>query len=149
MSSSSRWAPSHPGSAQVFELSGTELKLQAEVEKKHSFKCGTFGASSSGDRRLATGNFNGELQLWDLECTNKPIFEVQAHASIVNKVDGCGGQVLPHARRPRAPPQRRWPTSEHVGADAGVRRAGAGDVRAGRVRQGVGYTAERRTGRVF
>lgn len=81
------------GSLQVFELSGSELKLQTETEKKHSFKCGTFGASGVAERRLATGNFNGELQIWDLEHLEKPVFNVQAHASIVNAIDGCGGQV--------------------------------------------------------
>jgi hypothetical protein len=35
----------------------------------------------------------GQLQLWDLEHTNKPVLEVQAHASIVNQMDGFGGQV--------------------------------------------------------
>lgn len=72
------------------------------VQKPSSFKCGTFGASSVVERRLATGNFGGQLQIWDLENTAKPVYEVQAHASIVNALDGCGGQVraLPH----------RWPS---------------------------------------
>jgi hypothetical protein len=54
---------------EVYELAGTELKLQKEVEKKTSFKCGTFGASGLAERQLATGNFEGYLQLWDLEHT--------------------------------------------------------------------------------
>lgn len=78
---------------QVYELDGPEVKLIKEVEKPSSFKCGTFGASSLVDRRLATGNFAGQLQIWDLENPGKPVFEVQAHASIVNAVDGCGGQA--------------------------------------------------------
>ena len=79
--------------AQVYELEGAELKLIKESEKPSSFKCGTFGASSLVERRLATGNFAGQLQIWDLESMAKPVFEVQAHASIVNALDGCGGQV--------------------------------------------------------
>ena len=55
----------------MYELAGTELKLQKEVEKKTSFKCGTFGASGLAERQLATGNFEGYLQLWDLEHTDK------------------------------------------------------------------------------
>jgi hypothetical protein len=77
----------------VYELDGSELKLIKEVEKPSSFKCGTFGASSLVERRIATGNFGGQLQMWDLENTTKPVFDVQAHASIVNAIDGCGGQV--------------------------------------------------------
>ncbi len=90
------------------------------LQKPSSFKCGTFGASSIVERRLATGNFTGwpfslsnvfnitawcwkqlavmdvwlgQLQIWDLESSSKPVFEVQAHASIVNAIDGCGGPV--------------------------------------------------------
>jgi hypothetical protein len=78
---------------QVFELDGTELKVVKEVEKPSAFKCGTFGASSLIEQRLATGNFTGQLQIWDLNNTTKPVYEVQAHASIVNQIDGFGGQV--------------------------------------------------------
>lgn len=77
----------------MYELAGLELKLISEVEKKQSFKCGTFGASSIADRRLATGNFGGQLEIWDLENTKEPIFQSQAHASIINAMDGCGGPV--------------------------------------------------------
>ncbi len=48
---------------QVYELDGPDLKSVRETEKKHAFKCGTFGASSLAERRLATGNFGGELQV--------------------------------------------------------------------------------------
>ena len=77
----------------MYELDGSELKTVKESEKKQSFKCGTFGASSLAERRLATGNFVGEVQIWDLENTAQPLFSAQAHASIVNAIDGCGGQV--------------------------------------------------------
>ena len=39
------------------------------------------------------------LQVWDLENPSRPVFEVQAHASIVNQLDGCGGQVRAQAGR--------------------------------------------------
>jgi len=90
---------SHFGTMQVYELEGSELKVIKEVEKPSSFKCGTFGASSLVERRLATGNFAGQLQIWDLENLGKPVYEVQAHASIVNAIDGCGGQVRVHIAR--------------------------------------------------
>ena len=79
--------------AKIYELRGTELRVLKDVEKPSSFKCGTFGASSLTDRKIATGDFNGRLQMWDLESIRKPVIDVQAHASIVNAIDGCGGQV--------------------------------------------------------
>uniref|UniRef100_A0A7S0VM47 Uncharacterized protein n=1 Tax=Polytomella parva TaxID=51329 RepID=A0A7S0VM47_9CHLO len=81
------------GCLQIYELDETELKCVKESEKKYAFKCGSFGASSIVDRKLATGNFNGELQIWDLENTANPIFQVQAHASIINAMDAFGGEA--------------------------------------------------------
>lgn len=81
------------GCLQVYELDGAELKLIREVEKASAFKCGTFGASSIIDRRIAAGNFAGQIQIYDLERTDAAVFQAQAHASIINAMDGCGGQV--------------------------------------------------------
>jgi len=74
-------------------VAGTELKLHKEMEKKVSFKCGTFGASGLAERTLATGNFEGYMQLWDLEHSDTAVMDVKAHTSIVNAIDGCGGQA--------------------------------------------------------
>lgn len=76
---------------QVYSLNGPELKLSEEMEKKSAFKCGTFGTASMTDRKLATGNFDGMLEVWDMDSLGKPIYSTQAHASIVNAIDGCGG----------------------------------------------------------
>lgn len=38
--------------------------LLFKVEKNTAFKCGTFGASSLRQRHLATGDFEGRLQIW-------------------------------------------------------------------------------------
>ena len=55
---------------------------------------GTFGASGLTDRKIACGDFAGKLCMYDLERLNSPpVYEVQAHASIINQVDGAGGQV--------------------------------------------------------
>lgn len=35
-----------------------------QVEKSKAFKCGTYGASSLRDRYLATGDFEGKLNIW-------------------------------------------------------------------------------------
>jgi WD repeat-containing protein 92 len=79
------------GAFQVYGLDGPQLKLIAEYERKAAVKCGTFGASGLIERRLATGDFEGRLQLWDMENPKAPLYNAQAHASIVNDMDGCGG----------------------------------------------------------
>lgn len=85
--------PRNTGMFQVYSLDGPELKLVGDYERKSAIKCGTFGASGLSERRLATGNFDGRLQIWDMESLGKPVYDAQAHASIVNAVDGCGGQA--------------------------------------------------------
>lgn len=79
------------GAFQVYGLDGPELKLIAEHERKSAIKCGTFGASGLVERRLATGDFEGKLHIWDMESLKAPVYTAQAHASIVNAMDGVGG----------------------------------------------------------
>ncbi|CAG9460938.1 unnamed protein product [Pedinophyceae sp. YPF-701] len=85
--------PRDTGYLGVFQLDGADLVQTLEIEKPKAFRCGTFGASGLLDRQLATGDFAGKLCIWDLERPNQPIFDVQAHASIVNQIDGFGGQA--------------------------------------------------------
>ena len=35
-----------------------------QIEKSKAFKCGTFGASSLQQRYMATGDFDGKMQIW-------------------------------------------------------------------------------------
>lgn len=79
------------GIIQIYELEGPKLKKLKQSEKHHTFKCGTFGASSLVERHLATGDFKGTLFLWDLERLSLPIWHVKAHDTIINAMDGCGG----------------------------------------------------------
>ena len=66
------------GCIQIYELSGNDVKLAKELETRTSFKCGTFGASGLAERNLATGNFEGYLQLWDLDhAPDKPIMDIK------------------------------------------------------------------------
>ncbi|KAJ0410813.1 hypothetical protein ATCC90586_010136 [Pythium insidiosum] len=88
--------PKATGALSIFGLQQGELQTIAEIEKKHGIKCGTFGASLLEDRHLATGDFAGVLSVWDLERPDVAVFEAQAHASIVNAIDGCGGQQIGH-----------------------------------------------------
>lgn len=79
------------GALQIYEISHGDVKLVHEAEKPKEFKCGTFAASSLEQRHFATGNFEGKLQIWDLEKTRDPVYSVKAHKEIINSIDGVGG----------------------------------------------------------
>lgn len=79
------------GALQIFEMGQKELVLSKKYEKKESLKCCTFGASSLQDRHLATGDFAGKMETWDLERADMPVYSVKAHSEIVNCIDGVGG----------------------------------------------------------
>ncbi|CAG5123233.1 unnamed protein product [Candidula unifasciata] len=79
------------GALQIYEVSHGDFKVVKDVEKSKPFKCGTFGASSLQNRFLATGDFTGKLQIWNLESLDLPVYSVQAHKEIINSIDGIGG----------------------------------------------------------
>lgn len=83
--------PKGTGALIVKEISGTELKTVTQTEKTDGIKCGTFGASMFERRHLATGTYNGNLNVWDLERLDTPTFSAKAHEALVNCIDGCGG----------------------------------------------------------
>lgn len=65
------------------------------MEKPQGFKCGTFGASSLEQRHIATGDFKGKLEIWDLERLHgESVFKADAHDKIINCMDGIGGQNI-------------------------------------------------------
>ena len=43
------------------------LYLVSIERKRHPFKCLTYGATSLEDRQAATGDFDGNINLWDVE----------------------------------------------------------------------------------
>jgi WD40 repeat protein len=79
------------GALEIYELSEGTVKLVHQTEKQSAFKCGTFSASPLHAHHLATGDFNGNLCVYDLENTTIPVFSVKAHEQIINCIDGCGG----------------------------------------------------------
>lgn len=81
--------PRNTGCLFIYQLSRGELKQVKEVEKPHPFKCMTFGQSPLEERKLATGDFQGNLNIWDIENFDKPVFNVKAHTSIINAIDGA------------------------------------------------------------
>ncbi|XP_076809462.1 dynein axonemal assembly factor 10-like [Clavelina lepadiformis] len=84
---------SHPrgtGALHVYEISHRDLIQLKVYETPTSLKCGTFAASSLQSRHLATGDFKGQLYVWDLE-NGKPVYQCDAHPEIINAIDGVGG----------------------------------------------------------
>lgn len=51
------------GILQIYEIESPKLNLVKEVTKESSFKCGSFGASSIVDRKLAIGDFAGKMMI--------------------------------------------------------------------------------------
>jgi WD40 repeat protein len=83
--------PNAKGALNVYQLNNGALENILEGKTSHGVKCGTFAASSSEERHLATGDHAGKLIIYDLEHIDKPIYNQQAHTSIINAIDGCGG----------------------------------------------------------
>eukprot|EP00744_Colponema_vietnamica_P011612 GILI01016329.1.p1 GENE.GILI01016329.1~~GILI01016329.1.p1 ORF type:complete len:404 (+),score=26.34 GILI01016329.1:40-1212(+) len=102
--------PNNQGAISVYELHKGELKTLVDRRVPMPIKCGTFGHSAeatptgfSSVRQLATGDFAGSIQLWDIELTtsdgyskptdrslDKPVVEFKkAHDSIINCIDGA------------------------------------------------------------
>ncbi|KFM80673.1 WD repeat-containing protein 92, partial [Stegodyphus mimosarum] len=79
------------GAFQIYEISGGKVHLVSEDTKPKGFKCGTFGASGLHQRQLATGDFEGNLQIWDIDKSEVPVYSVKAHSQIINAIDGVGG----------------------------------------------------------
>lgn len=83
--------PKSSGVLQIYELNGQNVDLQKEIVKPKAFKCGTFQAASTQQRNLATGDFDGNLNIWDLERTDAAVYSAKAHHQIINSIDGIGG----------------------------------------------------------
>lgn len=81
------------GAFQVYEVSHGDITLINDIEKSKALKCGTFGASSLQQRYFATGDFDGKMQIWNLESMELPVYSVKGHKEIINAIDGVGGLV--------------------------------------------------------
>ncbi|KAF9422301.1 hypothetical protein BGZ94_008606 [Podila epigama] len=68
-----------------------KLVVQSESEKKAQFKSGTFRAGGAHPPRLITGDFDGHVNIWDLNRTEVPVATINAHKDIVTCIDGAGG----------------------------------------------------------
>jgi WD40 repeat protein len=88
--------PRGTGAIQVFQLKEGKIALLHEYKKKTTIKCGTFSHSTIENRTLATGDFEGNLSVYDIEDEANPIYRVEkAHESIINTIDGAGSTFGP------------------------------------------------------
>lgn len=85
--------PNTKGILKIFELNtNADVDLINECERNSSFRCGTFGASTMRNNHMAIGDFDGNLEILDLQRSDLPsIYSVKAHDGIVNCLDGIGG----------------------------------------------------------
>lgn len=111
--------PNNQGAISLYELHKGELRTLQDKRVAMPIKCGTFGHSTeqpaaahgagsafSSVRQLATGDFSGSIQLWDLNVSvydeensslgvtpsslERPVMEFKkAHESIINSIDGA------------------------------------------------------------
>nr|CAH7750204.1 unnamed protein product [Callosobruchus chinensis] len=79
------------GIVEIYSLTGEGIEKKGEFGKKEHFKCCTFDASSLRNRHLATGDFCGRLQVWDLEDTLVPVYKSTVHKAVINAIDGVSG----------------------------------------------------------
>lgn len=85
--------PNNQGAITLFQLSKGELRPVTEVRKPLPFKCCTFGHSAGEGtaRTLATGDFSGNIELWDVDkgFDRPSLTFAKAHSSIINSIDGA------------------------------------------------------------
>ncbi|CAO3654020.1 unnamed protein product [Cunninghamella echinulata] len=81
------------GKIAIFTLEDKRVTLTAETETGTPIRCCTYGASDIYTRHVATGDFNGNLQIWDTQHFEAPIDTVKAHESIIHSIDGIGGNI--------------------------------------------------------
>ncbi|CAH1163338.1 unnamed protein product [Phaedon cochleariae] len=79
------------GIIQTYTLTKNGIEKVGEFCKKDHFKCCTFDASGLRNRCLATGDFSGRLQVWDLEDTLLPVYKSTNHKAVINSIDGVSG----------------------------------------------------------
>jgi len=84
--------PRGTGVIEVFEIASTDIKSVDRIDTAVSLKCCSFGISPTGRKLLACGDFNGNLEIWDLD-TKEKTYEVKAHKEIINSLDAIGGNL--------------------------------------------------------
>ncbi|KAL0089720.1 WD40-repeat-containing domain protein [Phycomyces blakesleeanus] len=87
------------GKIAIYTIQDNMLFLANETETDTAIRCGTLGAADAHTRQLATGDFEGQLQLWDTQRMEIPVASVKAHDTLINAIDGAGGVISPGGAR--------------------------------------------------
>ena len=75
----------------MYQLERGTLDLVHDFKKETGIKSGTFKASPIATRDVSTVDYKGRLMIFDIEY-GKAKYDVQAHATMANVVDGIGGK---------------------------------------------------------
>ncbi|KAI8065477.1 WD40-repeat-containing domain protein [Gongronella butleri] len=75
----------------VYSLNDKQVVLSTETETPSPIRCATFGAADTHTRHLATGDFAGNVQLWDTQRLDECVDSVRAHDTIIHCMDGAAG----------------------------------------------------------
>jgi WD40 repeat protein len=84
-------SPKARGIFQIYQLERGKIKLLQDFEKEFGIKSGTFKASPISTRDVSVVDYKGKLFIYDIEY-GKAKYEVQAHSSMANTIDGIGGK---------------------------------------------------------
>lgn len=83
--------PNLKGVINIYALDDNDIQTVQEYEKSVAIECATFQSSSSNKRHLAVGNYEGDLEIVDLEYSAKSLYSVKAHQGLIYCIDGVGG----------------------------------------------------------
>ncbi|KAI8347663.1 WD40-repeat-containing domain protein [Blakeslea trispora] len=72
------------GKIAIYGITGKHLELKHEAKTSSAIRC---SALTGPTRQLATGDFEGQLQIWDTERLDIPLVSLKAHESIINSID--------------------------------------------------------------
>jgi len=107
------WVPSSPrlavcgsslageGTVRVYSLAGQGLTEVGSAVRPKAVRCGTFSSSPLEERLFCTGDFGGNVAVWDLEELGEPVDEVGGHMDMINCITGSlgeGGQLVTGSR---------------------------------------------------
>jgi len=107
------WVPSSPrlavcgstlageGTLRIYTLAGQGLSEVGSATRPKAVRCGTFRSSSLEERFFCTGDFGGNVAVWDLEELGEPVEEVVGHMDMINCITGSqgdGGQLVTGSR---------------------------------------------------
>jgi len=83
--------PNLKGVINIYTVDENDVQTVQEYEKTVAIECATFQSSYINQRHLAIGNYEGDLEIVDLEYSGKSIYKVKAHQGLIYCIDGVGG----------------------------------------------------------